>query len=72
MRPIIKEMQVIPPGIGAVMAPQTWWGLQIRNFIMGIVDWGMRFGSLFSWVGGLYSSAFAGDKFGLPEYQWVK
>lgn len=73
MRPIIKEMQVIPPGIGAFMAPQTWWGLYVRNFIMGIVDVGMRFGGLFSWVGGWYSSAFAaGDRFGLPEYEWVK
>jgi 2-polyprenyl-6-methoxyphenol hydroxylase-like FAD-dependent oxidoreductase len=73
MKPIIKEMQVIPPGITAVMGPQTEWGMMVRNFVLGVVDLGMKFGSLFSWVGAWYSAAFAGgDKFGLPEYQWVK
>jgi 2-polyprenyl-6-methoxyphenol hydroxylase-like FAD-dependent oxidoreductase len=72
MRPIIKDLQTVPPGILTMLGPQTEWGLWLRNFILGIVDWGMKFGSLFSWMGGWYSSAFAGDKFGLPEYEWVR
>jgi 2-polyprenyl-6-methoxyphenol hydroxylase-like FAD-dependent oxidoreductase len=72
MRPIIKDLQTVPPGVLAAMGPQTEWGLWVRNLILGIVNWGMKFGSLFSWMGGWYSSAFAGDKFGLPEYEWVR
>jgi hypothetical protein len=31
MRPLIGELQKIPPFVGAVMAPQTSWGIWVRN-----------------------------------------
>lgn len=71
MRPIIKEMQTLPPGIRSFLAPQTHWGLAVRNVILRVVCFGMKFGKYFSWVTKLFSPAFSNDKHNLPEYEWV-
>lgn len=72
MEPIIKDMQKMPPGLPGFMAPQTEWGLMVRNVVLRIVCFGMaRFGGLFSWVNGLYAPALAKDKYNLPDYEWV-
>lgn len=71
MRPIIKDMQTLPPGVRSFLAPQTHWGLAVRNVILRVVCFGMQFGKYFSWMTKYYSSAFSSDKFGLPEYEWV-
>lgn len=72
MKPIIKDMHVVPPGVFAFMAPQTAWGLYIRNIIFSFVCWGMRFTSVFSWLGALWGAGLGKDKYNLPDYDWVK
>lgn len=74
MRPIIDDLQKIPPGIPWIMAPQTAWGIWIRNTVLTVICWSMAFSGLFAWAGGLFSlfsSSFGGDKFGLPDYEWA-
>ena len=70
MRPIIVDMQKIPPGIPTVMAPQTAWGLRLRNAILGVIWWGMALAKYFAWLPGLWASSFGGDKYGIPEYEF--
>ncbi|KAK5125160.1 hypothetical protein LTR85_000836 [Meristemomyces frigidus] len=72
MRPIVKEMQQQPPGIPWVMAPQTRFGIRLRNWLIAVVCWVMasRLSSMFAWVGQLLGSAFGKDTYGLPEYEW--
>lgn len=72
MKPIINDMQHIPPGVPGAMAPQTAWGLWLRNLVIVVAAWGSQYGSWFSWIGGLWSTAFAKDTFELPDYQWVR
>lgn len=71
MRPIIDDLQKIPPGIPWIFAPQTAWGIWVRNQILCAICWGMgTFGGIVAWASGLFSSSFGGDKFRLPEYKW--
>lgn len=70
MGPIIDDLQKIPPGIPWIFAPQTAWGIWIRNTVLAVLCWGMGFSSIFAWASGLFSSSFGGDKFGLPDYGW--
>lgn len=77
MLPIIKDMQQVPPGVPGAMAPQTQWGLQLRNYILILVSTLMAakermpwVGKALGWAGGLFASSFGKDKYGLPEYQW--
>ena len=76
MKPIIKDMHVIPPGVLSFMAPQTAWGIWLRNLFFTIVCWAMSFGGLFSgifsWLGSLFGAAFGKDKYGIPDYDWVE
>lgn len=75
MRPIIDAMQKVPPGLPGILAPQTAWGLQLRNTVVTAAGWGMAFSPYFAWAGklfaGLFSSAFSTDKYGIPKYEWV-
>lgn len=72
MKPIITDMQKVPLGLPGIIAPQTRWGIRLRNAIFTIVSWGMTFSGLFSWAGKLFgnvwASAFASDKYDLPDY----
>ena len=74
MRPIIKDLQKIPPGVFTLLAPQTAWGIQLRNTLFMVVSWGISVSWIFSWVtslfSGLFVSAFAKDKYGIPDYEW--
>lgn len=69
MRPIIEDMQKIPPGVPAAIAPQTWWGMAIRDAVLVGVTWG---NSMFGWMLKYFASSFAGDKYNLREYEWVE
>lgn len=71
MRPIIKDMQKVPPGLPTLFAPQTAWGIRLRNMVFMLVSWIMAFSSLFAWFGTLFASSFGSDKYGLPDYEWV-
>ncbi len=68
MRPIVGELQQISWGVQVVMAPQTWWGLAVRNAVLWFV---FRTG-----VVGLVQRVFGGVFKGreeevLPEYEWL-
>lgn len=71
MSPIIEEFQKIPPGVPWILAPQTAWGIWLRNTVLVVLCWGMAFSGMFAWVGGMFASAFGGDKTGLPDYEWA-
>lgn len=71
MQPIIKDMQVLPPGILSFMAPQTAWGIEFRNLLFKVVCWGMSFSGLFTWLTSFWGTGFSKDKHNLPDYEWV-
>lgn len=67
-RPILTEMQKEPPLIAMFVAPQTAWGLWLRNTIFtliarsGIIEFAMKY----------LAPAFANaEEYKLPEYQWA-
>lgn len=68
MRPILKDLQTIPPLVGTFMAPQTAWGVWVRNTIFSLICW--------SGIVGFLQKIFASslgentDKYGLPVYTW--
>jgi 2-polyprenyl-6-methoxyphenol hydroxylase-like FAD-dependent oxidoreductase len=69
MRPLISDAQKIPPFVGTIMAPQTRWGIWIRNHIFMLVAWS----GVAEFVQRYLGAAFADAKeFPLPEYEWVK
>ena len=67
MRPLITEMQKMPHFITTIMAPETAWGLWIRNTILAFVGWTgvINFAQRF-----LGSASAASDSYKLPEYDW--
>ena len=68
MRPIITDLQKTPPLVPTAMAPQTAWGIWLRNMIFAFITW-TRFLNL---IQRFFASAFAEtDKHKLPEYEWV-
>ena len=68
MRPIIRDMQKVPPFVTAFMAPQTSWGIWLRNHIFALIAW-TRF---LDFASKYLAAAFAStDKYGLPDYEWV-
>lgn len=69
MRPIVKDMQKIPPGVPAVIAPQTWWGIWLRDVLLITLTWGS---AAFGWVMPFLASSFGGDTYDLPDYEWEK
>lgn len=67
MRPIIDDLQKIPPLLPWIVAPQSAWAIWLRNNIIaffvwtGIIDFAQKY----------LASAFAEtEKFKLPEYDW--
>lgn len=68
MRPIITDLQKIPPLVPTVMAPQTAWGVWLRNHIFMVIAWSR----LLEIVQRYWAPSFGGDKYGLPEYEWVE
>lgn len=69
MRPIIDDMQKIPPMILSICAPQTAWGIWLRNYIFAFIAWTNITEYAQKFFG---SSAFASsDRYGLPNYEWV-
>lgn len=70
MQPIIKDLGTPPPGIPGLLAPQTAWGLYMRNFLFKAVAFGSSLGPYLSWINGIFGSAFAHDKYGIPDYEW--
>ncbi|KAH8176710.1 FAD binding domain-containing protein [Sarocladium implicatum] len=70
MRPIIKEMQVVPPGGLSILAPQTATGIWFRNTVFRLVCWAMKFKGIFSWLASKYSVAFGKNEAKLTNYKF--
>lgn len=72
MAPIITDLQKVPPGLMTILAPQTAWGIQLRKMLFTCVAWASSLSWLFSWASQFFSSSFAKDKYGIPDYEWVR
>lgn len=69
MRPLINDMQNVPPLISTFLAPQTAWGIWLRNNIFAFIAWTR----ILEFMQRFLAGAFAGtEKYGLPEYEWVE
>lgn len=68
MRPIITDMQKIPPMVLSVCAPQTAWGIWLRNSVFAFIAWINILEHAQRFFGG---SAAKTDKHGIPDYDWV-
>ena len=68
MRPIINDMQKIPPMVPGIAAPQTVWGIWLRNNIFAFITWTNILEYAQKFFGG---SATGTDKYSLPNYEWV-
>lgn len=67
MRPIINDMQKIPPLVPGIAAPQTAWGLWLRNNIFAFLTWTNVLEYAQRFFGG---SGMGTDKYNLPDYEW--
>lgn len=68
MRPIIDEMHKIPPLVPWIMAPQTAWGIWIRNQVFGLIAWTGVAELVQKYLGPWFEG---GEAFVLPEYDWT-
>lgn len=67
MRPIIDDLQKIPPFAPWIVAPQSAWAIWLRNNIIAFIVWTGVIGLAQKYL----ASAFAEtEKFKLPEYDW--
>ncbi|KAI0482706.1 oxidoreductase [Xylariaceae sp. FL0804] len=64
--PMLKEQAKIPPGIFAFMAPQTEWGLALRNIACTIGF------TIAPYVSRFFGAAFNPSKNKIPDYEWVE
>ena len=68
MRPIIHDMQKIPPLLFVFLAPQTAWGIWLRRNILTFILWT----GILEFLQKFFASSFASsDKYKLPDYDWV-
>ena len=69
MRPLIKEMQKTPPFVTDLLAPQTAWGIWLRNYIFAFIAWTRIANFASRYLGGAFGST---AQYPLPEYRWVE
>lgn len=67
MRPFVNEMQKIPAFIPGILAPQTAWGLWLRNAIFAFICWSGIPTLLQKFFG---ASSAHSDDYKVPEYEW--
>lgn len=68
MRPLIEEMQKIPPLVTTLLAPQTAWGIWLRNYAFAFIAWT----GIAEFISKYLGSAFANpDALPLPSYKWI-
>ena len=68
MRPIIEDLQKTPPHVPTVMAPQTAWGIWLRNHIFAFIAWSRILEFAQRFLAGAFAST---EKYSLPDYDWV-
>ena len=67
MRPIIDDLQKTPPLVPTAMAPQTAWGIWLRNMIFALITRSR----ILEYLQRFFASAFAdSNKHKLPDYEW--
>ena len=67
IRPLVKEMQKTPPFVTTILAPQSAWGIWLRNNTFALVAWT----GLAELVQRYLGTAFASnDDFPIPEYDF--
>lgn len=67
MKPLIKDLQKIPPLGNSILAPQIAWGIWLRNWAFAFIAWTGLAEAAQKYLGG----AFADMKtFSLPSYKW--
>lgn len=68
MRPLISELQKIPPFLSTFMMPQTSWGIWFRNKAFAIIAWS----GIADFAQRYLAAGFAStDSFPLPDYKWT-
>jgi 2-polyprenyl-6-methoxyphenol hydroxylase-like FAD-dependent oxidoreductase len=68
IRPLLDDLQKIPSFILGVLAPQTAWGIWLRNAIFAFVSWSR----VLEFTQRYFAGAFANtDKHKIPEYEWT-
>ncbi|KAJ0418633.1 oxidoreductase [Aspergillus carlsbadensis] len=65
MRPMIDDLQKTPPFLSTILAPQTAWGIWVRNAIFRIVCWTRIVEFAHRFFSGVFSG---GDRYNLPDY----
>jgi 2-polyprenyl-6-methoxyphenol hydroxylase-like FAD-dependent oxidoreductase len=68
MTPIIHDLQKIPPLVTTILAPQTAWGISLRNNVFAFVVWTRFVNFAQRFFGGAFAST---DKYKLPDYKWM-
>jgi 2-polyprenyl-6-methoxyphenol hydroxylase-like FAD-dependent oxidoreductase len=68
MRPLINEMQKIPPLVLLAMAPQTVWGIWVRNHVFAFIAWTRILKFAQKYFAGAFAST---EKYPLPDYEWM-
>ncbi|KAG7110668.1 FAD-dependent monooxygenase asL4 like protein [Verticillium longisporum] len=68
MRPIVEDLQKISPLVPAFLAPQTAWGLWVRNLVLAFVCWSGTLEFAQRHLAGAFAN---GDKHNLPNYEWA-
>lgn len=68
MRPIIVDLQKVPPLVTTLLAPQTAWGIWLRNNLFAFIAWTRIAEFAQSYLAGVFASP---DKFPLPDYEWL-
>jgi 2-polyprenyl-6-methoxyphenol hydroxylase-like FAD-dependent oxidoreductase len=69
MQPLITELQKIPPFVSTILAPQTAWGIWLRNHIFALVAWTGIAEYAQRYLGAAFAST---EAFSLPDYKWVQ
>jgi 2-polyprenyl-6-methoxyphenol hydroxylase-like FAD-dependent oxidoreductase len=68
MKPLVDSLQKVPALIPTIFAPQTTWGIWVRNNLFAFVAWSR----IINFSQKYFANSFAmSDKFGLPDYEWV-
>lgn len=68
MKPLITELQKIPPLIPGIMAPQSAWGLWLRNQLFRFICWARLLEFAQKLLGGVLEN---NNKYPLSEYEWA-
>ncbi|KAM0815585.1 putative FAD/NAD(P)-binding domain-containing protein [Seiridium cardinale] len=67
MRPLIKEMQKIPPLVTSILVPRTAWGIGFRNYAFAFIAWTGIAEFVQKYLGAAFAST---ETFPLPDYKW--